>query len=169
VTNTTVKYELVGHVAVITLNDPATLNAFSDAMIEALGQALDRAEAEAGAIVLTGEGKGFSSGLNLGLAPAEKQSREQRDTGARLERVFNPLLLRLRNLAIPLVIAANGVAAGIGCSIALVGDFIVASEKAYFLQAFASIGLVPDGGSPFLLAAAAGRVRAMEMMHSNGA
>jgi 2-(1,2-epoxy-1,2-dihydrophenyl)acetyl-CoA isomerase len=69
-----------------------------------------------------------------------------------------------RNLSIPFVTAVHGAAAGVGCSIALIGDLIVADSTAYFLQAFRNIGLVPDGGSTYLLAASAGRARAMEAM-----
>ncbi len=158
-----VKYELIGHVAVLRLNEPKTLNAFSEAMADLLANALARAEREARAIVLTGEGRGFSSGVNLITGAASKPAAE-RDAGERLERQFNPLMMKLRNLAIPLVTAVNGPAAGVGCSFALAGDLIVAAESAYFLLAFSRIGLVPDGGSAYLLAASAGRVRAMEAM-----
>lgn len=158
-----VSYNLDDGVALLRLNDPKTLNAFSESMAEALGEALARAEKEARAVVLTGEGRGFSSGVNLVTGAASKPA-DQRDAGERLERQFNPLMLRLRNLAVPFVTAVNGPAAGVGCSFALAGDIVVASENAYFLQAFSRIGLVPDGGSAYLLASAAGRVRAMEMM-----
>lgn len=158
-----VSYNLDDGVALLRLNDPKTLNAFSEPMAEALGQALARAETEARAVVLTGEGRGFSSGVNLVTGAASKPA-DQRDAGERLERQFNPLMLHLRNLAVPFVTAVNGPAAGVGCSFALAGDIVVASENAYFLQAFSRIGLVPDGGSAYLLASAAGRVRAMEMM-----
>jgi 2-(1,2-epoxy-1,2-dihydrophenyl)acetyl-CoA isomerase len=158
-----VKYELTDAVAILRLNDPSTLNAFSDELADALAAAFERAEAEARAIVLTGEGRAFSSGANLASGPASKPAAE-RDGGERLERRVNPLMLRLRGLGIPLVTAVNGPAAGVGCSFALAGDLIVAAESAYFLQAFSRIGLVPDGGSAYLLASSAGRVRAMEAM-----
>ena len=80
-----------------------------------------------------------------------------------IERVYNPLMTLLRDLPIPIVTAVNGAAAGIGCSLALMGDMIVAGESAYFLQAFRRIGLAPDGGSTYLLPRAIGRARAMEM------
>jgi 2-(1,2-epoxy-1,2-dihydrophenyl)acetyl-CoA isomerase len=73
-------------------------------------------------------------------------------------------MTRLRNLPIPWISAVRGAAAGVGCSLALAGDLVVASETAYFLQAFARIGLVPDGGSSYLLTRSIGRARAMEMM-----
>jgi 2-(1,2-epoxy-1,2-dihydrophenyl)acetyl-CoA isomerase len=81
-----------------------------------------------------------------------------------LESHINPLMLRLRDLPIPWVSAIKGSAAGVGCSFALAADIVVAGEGAFFLQAFARIGLVPDGGSSWLLARAIGRQRAMEMM-----
>jgi 2-(1,2-epoxy-1,2-dihydrophenyl)acetyl-CoA isomerase len=159
-----VKYELTDAVAILRLNDPSTLNAFSGELTDALAAALGQAEREARAIVLTGEGRGFSSGSNLVSRSAAIKPAAERDGGERLERHFNPLMLRLRGLSIPFVTAVNGPAAGVGCSLALAGDLIVAAESAYFLQAFSRIGLVPDGGSAYLLAKSAGRVRAMEAM-----
>jgi 2-(1,2-epoxy-1,2-dihydrophenyl)acetyl-CoA isomerase len=158
-----VKYELSEGVAIVRLNDPKTLNAFSEAMADELAVVLERAEREARAVVLTGEGRAFSSGVNLITGSASKPAAE-RDAGERLERQFNPLMLQLRNLAVPFITAVNGPAAGVGCAFGLAGDLVVAAESAYFLQAFARIGLVPDGGSAYLLAASAGRVRMMEAM-----
>ena len=157
------EYEIRENVALLRFNDPATLNACSDAMCEALIEALNIAQRESRAIVLTGEGRGFSSGANLAASAADKPAAE-RDAGARLERLFNPLMLLIRNLAVPFVTAVNGPAAGAGSSIALSGDLIVAAESAYFLQAFTRIGLVPDAGSAYLLAKSIGRVRALEAM-----
>jgi 2-(1,2-epoxy-1,2-dihydrophenyl)acetyl-CoA isomerase len=158
-----VKYELESGVAILRLNDPGTLNAFSEAMVDTLAAALAQAECEARAIVLTGEGRGFSSGVNLMTGSANKPATE-RDAGERLERQFNPLMIRLRDLTVPYITAVNGPAAGVGCSIGLAGDLVVAAESAYFLQAFSRIGLVPDGGSAYIVASSAGRVRAMEAM-----
>ncbi len=98
-------------------------------------------------VIITGEGRGFCSGANLaGRDPATLSRPSQT-----LETVYNPLLHRLRDYPIPIVTAVNGVAAGIGCSFALMGDLVVAAESAYFLQAFRRIGLVPDGGATYLL------------------
>jgi 2-(1,2-epoxy-1,2-dihydrophenyl)acetyl-CoA isomerase len=150
-------------VAVIAFNDPATLNAAGVDTAEELTDAFTRvADGSLGAraAILTGEGRGFCSGANLssggGAGP--------RDAGASLEKHYNPLMTLLRNLPVPLVTAVNGAAAGVGCSFALMGDMIVAAESAYFLQAFRRIGLVPDGGSTYLLPRMIGRARAMEMM-----
>jgi len=112
------------------------------------------------AIVLTGEGRGFCSGANL--QPGGR-GEGVRNAGSALERVYNPLVTLVREMETPLVTAVNGAAAGVGCSLALLGDLIVAGESAYFLQAFRRIGLVPDGGSTYLLPRMVGRARAMEM------
>lgn len=159
-----VKYEAEGGVALITLNDPGSLNAISVTMTAELTDAFQRAVSESRCIVLTGEGRGFSSGANLasGAPPADAEGNP--DLGARLELTFNPFVSFLRDLPIPYVAAVNGAAAGIGCSYALLGDIIVAGESAYFLQAFRRIGLVPDGSATYHLPRMVGRARAMEMM-----
>lgn len=159
-----IKYEAEAGVALITLSDPATLNAISVDMTEELVDAFSRAVADARCIVLTGEGRGFSSGANLAGGAPPMGEDGLPDLGGRLEQTFNPFVTLLRDLPIPYVTAVNGVAAGIGCSFALLGDLIVASESAYFLQAFRRIGLVPDGSATYHLPRMIGRVRAMEMM-----
>jgi 2-(1,2-epoxy-1,2-dihydrophenyl)acetyl-CoA isomerase len=157
-----IQVEKRGNVVVISIDDPATLNALSLPLVSALDVALAIAQRESRAIVLTGTGRAFCSGanLNLGLDPNESNY----DAGSLLDSHFNPLMQRIRSLRIPIVTAVNGAAAGIGASIALAGDLIVAAKSAYFLQAFQRIGLVPDGGSAFLLTHATGKARAMEMM-----
>lgn len=159
-----VKYALEGAVAVITLNDPATLNAADPAMVLELADAVKRAEGEARALVLTGEGRGFSSGAKLGGDRPPMADDGKIDLGKALQEAYNPFMSQLRDLSIPLVTAVNGAAAGVGCSIALMGDMIIAGESAYFLQAFRRIGLVPDGGATYQLPRMIGRARAMEMM-----
>lgn len=160
-----VKTEQHEHVAIVRLNNPEALNAISVAMVDELREALVEAENAARAVVLTGEGRAFCSGAQLtGGPPGGNSSASRMDAGAVLETHFNPLMMKLRNLSVPVVTAVHGAAAGVGCSLALIGDLIVADSTAYFLQAFRNIGLVPDGGSTFLLAAAAGRARAMEAM-----
>jgi 2-(1,2-epoxy-1,2-dihydrophenyl)acetyl-CoA isomerase len=89
---------------------------------------------------------------------------QTRDVGIFLEEQINPLLTKLRGLPIPWIAAVRGAAAGVGASLALSADLIVASDTAYFLQAFARIGLVPDGGATHFLVRTVGRVRAMELM-----
>jgi 2-(1,2-epoxy-1,2-dihydrophenyl)acetyl-CoA isomerase len=156
-------------VATITFNDPATMNACGIDTADELSDAFARAGRQARAVVLTGTGRGFCSGANLvstqGAAASVNASEGGGfDAGAALDSHYNPLVSQLRDLPIPFVTAVNGAAAGVGCSIALLGDMIIAAESAYFLQAFRRIGLVPDGGSTWLLARAVGRSRAMEMM-----
>jgi 2-(1,2-epoxy-1,2-dihydrophenyl)acetyl-CoA isomerase len=155
-------YERQGDVAVITLDEPQTLNAVGAEMVHELADALTLAETTARAVLLTGAGRGFCSGANLS-SDFDVDAADW-DAGADLERLGNPLVRQLRGLTIPLVTAVNGPAAGIGCSIALSGDIILGAESAYFLLAFRHVGLVPDGGLSFMLARSVGRVRAMEMM-----
>ncbi|MDE2011356.1 MAG: enoyl-CoA hydratase/isomerase [Alphaproteobacteria bacterium] len=153
-----------GTVAVLTLNHPETLNAASVGMVGGLTEALRHvSDPQSGfrALVITGEGRGFCSGANL--ADADPSAVDARDTGNALETAYHPLLRRLRDLNMPIVTAVNGAAAGIGMSIALMGDIIIATRSAYFLQAFARIGLVPDGGSTWLLPRLIGLARAREL------
>ncbi|HRO04601.1 MAG TPA: enoyl-CoA hydratase-related protein [Terricaulis sp.] len=159
------RYEREGAVAVITMADPATLNAISPEMTDELEAHFARAAAEARCVLLTGEGRGFSSGANLAMGgPPPMDDEGKIDVGQRLEKQYNGFVTMLRDLPIPLVTAVNGPAAGIGCSFALLGDIIVAAESAYFLQAFRRIGLVPDGSATYHLPRMVGRARAMEMM-----
>jgi 2-(1,2-epoxy-1,2-dihydrophenyl)acetyl-CoA isomerase len=161
-----VKYEQDGALAVITMNDPETLNAVDSEMVAGLTEAFDRAAREARAAVLTGAGRGFSSGANLsgggGLPPTDASGKV--DLGLSLEKMHNPFVSKLRDLPIPWVSAVNGAAAGVGCSYALLADIIVAGESGYFLQAFRRIALVPDGGSTYILPRMLTRAQAMEMM-----
>ena len=158
-----VLYELVGDVAFIRMNDPATLNAMSSPIGEGLLKGIAQAEGEARAIVLGAVGRGFCSGANLAEGGIDLDD-AGRDLGLRLETLFNPLLLRMRASPLPVVTAVRGAAVGVGCGIALAGDLIVAGESAFFFQAFGKVGLAPDGGSSYLLSRAIGRPRAMEMM-----
>ena len=163
-----IKVSREGAVTVVTLSDPATMNAAGVDMAAELLQAFNEAVAgdtPARAILLTGEGRGFCSGANLQAGPGSRQLDVdgKPDAGSALEIVYNPLVTYIREMAVPLVTAVNGAAAGVGCSLALLGDLIVAAESAYFLQAFRRIGLVPDGGSTYLLPRMIGKARAMEM------
>jgi 2-(1,2-epoxy-1,2-dihydrophenyl)acetyl-CoA isomerase len=165
----TIKTSQEGGVALITLADPATLNAIGPDMASELLKALKHAAAgptRARAILLTGEGRGFCSGANLvagGTPSKASELAEGPDLGDALATVYNPLVSFIRNLSVPLVTAVNGAAAGIGCSLALMGDIVVAADSAYFLQAFRRIGLIPDGGSTYILPRLVGKARAMEM------
>ena len=153
-------FDTEGKVAVLTLNHDATINALSTAMVESLNAALDAAEkGPCRALVLTGAGRGFCSGADMKELP----SRREEGAGAVLERLFHPLFRRLRDWPAPIVTAVNGPAVGIGMSLALMGDLVVASRSASFLLSFTRIGLVPDGGLTFLLPRLIGLARAREM------
>ncbi len=164
-TNTTdpVLYKLENRVAIVQLNQPETRNAMTPEMGRALVDAIDRASKEAGAIALLGSDKAFCAGANLKSSRMDTP-RKELDMGENLQHIFNPLLLSIRDLPIPIVSGISGAAAGVGCSIALMGDIIVAGKSAFFLQAFANVGLVPDGGAAYILSKSVGRVRAMELM-----
>ncbi|UZW58287.1 enoyl-CoA hydratase-related protein (plasmid) [Sphingobium sp. JS3065] len=149
-----------GPLGVVRLNQPDTLNALSERMADELAAAIEHVEQTSRAMILTGAGRAFCSGANLAIDPAQLDSL---DFGLMLETQVNPLMQRLRELPIPWISAVRGAAAGVGCSLALAADLIVASESAYFLLAFSRIGLVPDGGASHLLARTVGRPRAMEM------
>lgn len=157
-----VRYELNGAVATLTLDDPGVRNAVSLALAEELHAGLDRAVAEARAVVLTAAGSAFCSGANLVSGIAGRPA-EERDMGSTLESLYHPLLRRIRDLPIPLLTAVNGPAVGLGCALALMGDLVVMSERAYFLFSFSRVALIPDGGAAYLLARGVGRVRAMEI------
>lgn len=158
-----VEFELRDKVAVIRLNDPATLNALTVPVVEAVHAAFRRATVEARAVLVCGAGRGFCSGWNLATTSPDDTGGPF-DAGLVLETKVNPLMNSLRHLPIPWVSAVHGAAAGAGASLALAADLIIAGEGAYFLQAFRRIGLVPDAGATWLLAQAVGRVRAMELM-----
>ncbi|MBI1338638.1 enoyl-CoA hydratase/isomerase [bacterium] len=155
-----ISYTVSEDVARITLNDPGTLNAAGLDMVEQLLHAVPRAARDARCLILTGEGRGFCSGANLAGGGGSTTTSEP---GRALDTHFHPLMMALREHPTPIVTAVNGAAAGVGCSIAIMGDIILAAESAYFLQAFRRIGLVPDGGSTWMLPRLIGRPRAMEM------
>ena len=157
-----VSSQKLGDIALLRMDDERTLNAMSFAMADALRDALEKAAAESRAIVLTGAGRAFCSGANL--SGGSDTDRGAIDLGASLRKSYNPLMLAIRDLGVPLVTAVNGPAAGIGTPLALAGDLVVAARESYFLQAFRHIGLVADGGSAYFLSRTAGRARAMEMM-----
>jgi len=151
-----------GDILTITLNRPDRLNAATPEMFEAIAQAVDNLGG-ARAVLIHGEGRGFCSGADL-AARSERPLTGGEGAYAALTQSFNPTMLKLSRLPVPIVSAVNGPAAGIGCSLALAADFCIAGETAYFLQAFVNIGLVPDGGASWMLARLIGRARATEMM-----
>jgi 2-(1,2-epoxy-1,2-dihydrophenyl)acetyl-CoA isomerase len=151
-----------GDVLVLTLNRPDRLNAAPPAMFGELRAAIGNLDG-ARAVLIAGAGRGFCSGADIGgRAAADVDPGEA--TFEALTRHYNPALLAIAELSVPVVSAVRGPAAGIGCSLALAADFCVASDTAYFLQAFVNIGLVPDGGASWMLPRLIGRARATEMM-----
>jgi 2-(1,2-epoxy-1,2-dihydrophenyl)acetyl-CoA isomerase len=155
-------------VAVVTLDDPESLNALSTPMMNGLNAALDAIEDPSSGVrcaLATGAGRAFSSGGNLTATdPSEVLDDEGRiDLGKPLDTVYHPVLLRIRDLHCPLITAVNGVAAGAGMSLAMMGDLVLAARSARFLQAFRGIGVVPDCGATFLLPRAVGWGRALEL------
>ncbi len=152
-----------GGVLTITLNRPERLNAASIELADELRAALyDLGDARA--VLITGAGKGFCSGADLAARGEANAITSKGGSHQALQNHYNPLVSQILRLPVPVVTAVNGPAAGVGCSIALAGDFVIASRSAYFLQAFVNIGLVPDGGSTWLLTRAIGRARATRMM-----
>jgi 2-(1,2-epoxy-1,2-dihydrophenyl)acetyl-CoA isomerase len=151
-------------VARITLNDPPSLNAFNATMGARLVETFAELDANPAvrAAILTGAGRGFCSGANLAQRFNALESGAA-DTGAVLEQYVNPLVASIPQRRVPLVSAVNGPAAGVGLSLALLGDVIIAAESAFFLLAFSRIGLVPDGGATYLLPRRIGLTRATEM------
>jgi 2-(1,2-epoxy-1,2-dihydrophenyl)acetyl-CoA isomerase len=162
-----VRTEVRDRIGIITLNDPATLNAAGLDLMADLGAAFEGfvADPDVRAIVITGEGRGFCSGANLsgGGAAGNATASDPNGPNQALLKIYNPFVSAVRKSPKPLVAAVNGVAAGVGASLALVCDLCVAAESAYFLQAFRRIGLVPDGGATYLLPRLIGKARAMEL------
>ncbi|MEE4289518.1 MAG: enoyl-CoA hydratase-related protein, partial [Erythrobacter sp.] len=142
---------------------PERLNAMSPQMANEIGQVFyDLGEARA--VLITGEGKGFCSGADLSARGEGSALGSKGGSHEALTRHYNPAITQILRAEVPVICAVNGPAAGVGCSLALAADFTIAGKSAYFLQAFVNIGLVPDGGSTWLLARAIGRARATRMM-----
>ena len=153
-----------GAVTTILLDRPQAMNAVNaelgDELLAALTNAAD--DTAVRAVVLTGNGRAFSSGADLrsGFDPTEAG---RPNVQKALRERFHPIILTLRQMPKPVVAAVNGAAAGIGCSFALACDLIVAAESSYFLLAFVNVGLVPDGGSSVLIPERVGFARAAEL------
>jgi 2-(1,2-epoxy-1,2-dihydrophenyl)acetyl-CoA isomerase len=151
----------------ITLNRPDKLNALTDTALHELQGAFTWAASDPAvrAVLLTGAGKGFCAGQDL-AGVRQPGEGERPHYGEHLRTNYNPLILAMTRLAKPIVAAINGAAAGAGMSLAMACDVRIASEKASFLQAFISIGLVPDSGSTWFLPRLVGKQRAADLMLS---
>jgi 2-(1,2-epoxy-1,2-dihydrophenyl)acetyl-CoA isomerase len=160
----TVIWEQSGGVGRVTLNRPETLNAWTPQFGTELLELLERAASEESvrAVVVTGAGRGFSSGADLkaGFAPAADG---RPDIRRQLHEIYHPVIVAIRRLEKPVVAAVNGPAVGIGCSLALACDLVMAAQSAYFALAFVNVGLMPDGGSTAFVPPAVGRARAFQM------
>jgi 2-(1,2-epoxy-1,2-dihydrophenyl)acetyl-CoA isomerase len=154
-------------VATIELNRPETLNAwngqFGDDLLAAVARCRD--DDAVRSVLLTGAGRGFSSGADLRELGGGAATREEAPDAVyrQLTDVYHPIMTGIRELPKPVIAAVNGPAVGIGCSLALCCDLILAAESAYFLLAFVNIGLVPDGGSSVWLPTRIGMARATEL------
>ena len=158
-----IRVEREGPLLTITLNKPDRLNAMAPSMADEINEAFyDLGDARA--VLITGEGKGFCSGADLSARGDNSALTGKGGSHQALSQHYNPAISQLIRAEVPVICAVNGPAAGVGCSLALAGDFTIAAKSAYFLQAFVNIGLVPDGGSTWLLARAIGRARATQMM-----
>jgi 2-(1,2-epoxy-1,2-dihydrophenyl)acetyl-CoA isomerase len=154
-------FDVQGGIARLTLNRPEKLNSFNTDMHAEVRDALSRVIKDgARVLVLTGAGRGFCAGQDLGdrtVAPGGARA----DLGESIERNYKPLILGLRDLPMPVIAAVNGVAAGAGANIALACDLVVAAKSASFVQAFCRLGLVPDSGGTWFLPRLVGNARAL--------
>jgi len=158
----TILLDITGGIATITLSRPSSLNAFNDKMIADAYSAVRQSGRDNAVrvIVITGSGRGFSSGQDL------KDVQDRKDNfsiGEHLRTGYNRLIMAIVSAEKPVIAAVNGVAAGAGCGVALAADLRIASHKASFILAFSRVGLVPDSGSTWLLPRLIGYSRAYEM------
>jgi 2-(1,2-epoxy-1,2-dihydrophenyl)acetyl-CoA isomerase len=161
----TVTLQRRGAVATIELDRPDAMNAWNRELGEELRTVVERtaADADVRAVVITGAGRAFSAGADLKDAGFDLTADGHPDVQSALTERYHPIITGIREMPKPVIAAVNGPAAGIGCSLALACDLVIAAESAYFLLAFVNIGLVPDGGSSVLIPERIGFARASEM------
>jgi 2-(1,2-epoxy-1,2-dihydrophenyl)acetyl-CoA isomerase len=160
------RIERDGALAVLTLDRPAVLNAFDEALTSALSLAIDEVAADAGvrAVVITGAGRGFSAGQDLRDRFLRVVAGDDLQLGNELRRRYHPLIAAIRDMRKPVIAAVNGVVAGAGLGIAVACDVRVAASSAVFRAAWSRVGLVPDAGSAYFLPRIVGWGRAMDMI-----
>lgn len=153
---------IVNGVCTLKLNRPEVFNSFNRPMAMQLQKALDECELndDVRTIVITGEGKAFCAGQDLGEA-VDPEGPELRTI---VKEHYNPIILRIRSIEKPIIAAVNGVAAGAGANIALACDLTIAKKSASFIQAFSKIGLIPDSGGTFFLPRIIGFQKALGLM-----
>ena len=156
----TLKFEADNDIVTIKLNRPEVMNALNTLMRAELAHAIQSASEHGRVLVLTGEGKAFCSGQDLGDGVRAAEA----DLERTLRDEYFPVLKAFQNCTIPTIAAVNGAAAGAGANIALLADVVIAAESAYFMQAFSRIGLLPDAGGTWLLPRRIGAARSMGMM-----
>src|SRR5436309_14139189 len=161
----TVIWEQDGGVGRLTLNRPETLNARTAAFGEELKQVVtgEAADDSVRAVLITGAGRGFSSGADLKAGFDPHPDDGMPDVRKELLHVYHPVIAGIRRLPKPVIAAVNGPAVGIGASLAFACDLVLAAESSYFGLAFVNIGLMPDGGSTLFVPAAVGKARAFQM------
>ncbi len=158
--------EFKDNIVILTLNHPEVLNAISIRMLEELKDAMTKIEDPDNGVrclLVTGAGRAFCAGANLSDPAREANIDKNPDMRSVLEKWYHPLFIRLRDLHVPFISVVKGPVAGVGMSLALSADMILAGRSAYFLQAFRRVGLVPDGGATYLLPRLIGKARAMEL------
>ena len=158
----TIQFTVAEGIARLTLNRPDRLNSFTAVMHEEVAGVLAEAERDEAVrvLVLTGAGRGFCAGQDLGdraVAPGDAPV----DLGDSIDRFYAPLIRRLTGMPKPILCAVNGVAAGAGANIALACDIVIAARSAKFIQSFANIGLIPDSGGTWVLPRLVGQARAL--------
>jgi len=153
----TIRYEVQDDVAVITLNRPEVMNALNTQMRAEILHAVREAPGEARVLVMTGEGRAFCSGQDLG----DRASGAALDLERTLRDEYEPMLMAIYECPIPTIAAVNGAAAGAGANLALAADVVIAAEGASFIQAFSRIGLIPDAGGTYWLPRQVGFSKAM--------
>jgi 2-(1,2-epoxy-1,2-dihydrophenyl)acetyl-CoA isomerase len=153
----TLTYSLDEGVATITLNRPDKMNALTTQMRAEIAYAVTEAGKRARVVVITGAGRAFCSGQDLG----DRANASNLDMERTLRDEYAPMLRAIVDCPVPTIAAVNGAAAGAGANLALAADVVIASESAYFLQAFTRIGLIPDAGGTYVLPRTIGTAKAM--------